>query len=246
MARALHNGMLVAACTIFIASTSNAGIPPTLGDISEGGLCINVGPMLGSGAAATHPIIVKNIFVFDGTGTPIPGSVVVIDFLDCIDGVGSAIADIELADAQPFPGLILSCPDKMVTAISNAVGVASFSVVGYATNAGLTALSPAVSDVGHDYKCASVYADGFFLGTLNVGAFDEEGTGGTNPLDFALLLADRIAFLPGPSGTNAYRGRSDYDGNMRIDPVDLATWLAIRVYFVSTGSNGISGTACLP
>ncbi len=246
MVRTFHNGMLAVAFTIVVASAANAGIPPTLGDISEGGLSINVAPMLTSTSAAAHPIIVKNIFVFDDKGTPIPGSFVLIDFTECIEGVGPADADIELADTQPWPGLIVDCPDKTVAAITDLLGVADFSVVGYATNAGLTALSPAVSDIGHMVKCAEVYADGFFLGTLNVGTFDQNGGAGLNVLDFALLLSDRIASLPGPSGTSAYRGRSDYDGNFAINPVDLAMWLAVRTYYVGAGSSGISGIACVP
>ena len=243
----LCRAALVAAFGMLIAGTAVAGIPPPPKvDLDEGGHSINIVGMLVGGEAPTHENVLKHITLRDFQGNPVSGSIVGIDFSDCIEGVGPAGVDIELGDTQPFAGMVLNCNNKTVAAVSNAAGVASFVVIGYATNGGLTQISPAISDAGHMTRCAEVRVDGIIMGHLNVGAFDQDGAGGVNPTDAALLLADRKAFLPGPTGTDAYRGRSDYDGDGTINPLDLSLWLGVRTVFVASGSNGTSGVACTP
>jgi hypothetical protein len=225
-----------------------AGVPSASNSVlNEGGTSLNVaGRLQNTGGASTHENVLKHITVRDASNQPVLNSTVVINLINCVEGTGPAGVDMELGDTQPFAGLLVNCANKTVTAVTNASGIADFSVIGFARNNGLTQLSPAISDVGHTTKCAEVRADGVLLGSLNVGGFDQDGSGGVNPTDNGLLLGDRKAFLPGPVGTSAYRGRSDYDGNNAIDPVDLGLWLGIRVNFVANGGNGTSGVACAP
>ncbi len=56
------------------------------------------------------------------------------------------------------------------------------------------------------------------MGLINVGAFDEDGSGGVNPADIAAWLTD--AFDAG-----AYRSRSDFNCSNSINPADLAELL---------------------
>lgn len=243
----VRKATLLTACAMFVAGAAMAGVPSAAQSIlTEGGTSINVAAFRANGTAATHENVLKHITVNDAGGTPVLNSTVVINLINCVQRPGPAGVDMELGDTQPFAGLLVNCANKTVSAVTNASGVANFSVIGFAHNTGLTQVSPAISAPGHTTKCAEVRADGVLLGSLNVGGFDEDGNGGVNPTDNGLLLGDRKAFLPGPVGTSAYRGRSDYDGNNAIDPTDLGLWGGVRVHFVANGGNGTSAVQCLP
>ena len=72
---------------------------------------------------------------------------------------------------------------------------------------------------GAGFKCATVFAGDENLGTINVGAFDQNGFGGVNPADISVWIRDAFAF---PS---AFYGRSDFNCTRTINPADLTLLL---------------------
>ena len=157
-----------------------------------------------------------SVVVRDLAQNPIAGATVVIDFNTCMD--------LRLASVQPHPGVIVDCmsgPVGTVQATTDATGTALFRIVGGARNT--TGAVP-----GAGFKCAGVYADGVFLGRVNVGAFDQNAVGGVNPTDVSLWLADLFS--------GAYFGRSDFDCSQSLTPVDLSWVLSVSI-------NGLSGAS---
>jgi len=175
----------------------------------------------------------KLIVVKDAGGTPVQNSTVTINFTNACG------AEMRLCTTQPFAGVGVSCPNKTVVALTDATGTATFRVVGNALNPGggvFNAPAPGYGSGG-----ASVSADGVPLGTLTVSSFDENGTSGVNTVDIALFLNDRFSFNPG-NAVATERGRSDFDGNAALNPVDLALLLAAR----TAGGSSVSCAAACP
>jgi len=82
---------------------------------------------LGAGGAA-DPAGAFSVTMRFQNGHPYPGSTVMVVFTDC------TAADIRLGSVHPPPGLVLDCANNMVTAMSDAEGVARFA--GAANNGG--------------------------------------------------------------------------------------------------------------
>ncbi len=156
-----------------------------------------------------------SIVVRDLAQNPIANSIVLIDFAAC--------PDLRIAAQQPFSGVTANCGGSVgaVSAITDATGIATFRIVGGARN--LTGGVP-----GAGFRCARVYADGVLVGTLNVGAFDQNGVGGVNPVDVSVWLMDFF--------TGTYVGRSDFDCNQTLSPVDLSRLLSVSIAGGSTSS----------
>lgn len=161
-----------------------------------------------------------SIVVRDFANNPMAGSVVSVFFAEC--------ADLRIAAVQPFPGLTVDCGATVgtVTGITNGDGIVEFRIVGGARN--LSGGAP-----GAGFRCARVYADGVLLGTVNVGAFDQNGAGGVNPVDVSLWLGDIFS--------GSYFGRSDYDCSGTLSPVDLSRLLSASL---SGGSMASAASYC--
>lgn len=204
--------MLSITLSMILASPAKAGFPlpdPTLSSI---GTAIDLG---GSVGGVVDPVATKTIIVRDNLNFPIPNSVVVITFTNCTN------QDIRLCDAQPHhPGTLFDCAGKRVSAVTNAIGVATFRVAGGATN-------PGGNPPGVAAGCATVHADGVPLGILTVGAPDENGIGGVDVADLSAFASDRFGL---------YRGRSDFDGNNIITVADLSIFAQFRFSQASTAS----------
>jgi hypothetical protein len=224
----VRKATLLSVCGLLGASVAMAGVP----DAAHSAIGVAM-PLVGTTSGTPDVKGQKLIIVKDAGGTPVQNSTVTISFLN------AAAADIRLCTTQPFAGVGVSCPNKEVVALTDATGTATFRVVGFAVNPGggvFNAPAP-----GYGANGASVKADGVPLGTLTVSAFDENGTSGVNTVDIALFLNDRFSFNPG-NAVATERGRSDFDGNGLINPVDLALILGVR----GAGGSSVSCAAACP
>ncbi len=204
MSGLLRKAMLFGCMGVMAASSAMASVPsPADSDVPCG---LNLVGSTG-GVADSHGQF--TITVRDLAHNPIAGSSVVIDFSACS-------ADIRVCSVQPVAGVSADCSGAVgsISSVSDGAGSVVLRVVGGARNT-------AAHTVGAGFKCATVYADGVNLGTINVGAFDENGAGGVNPADISVFLPDQFDF-PG-----TYRGRSDYNCTNSINPADLSLLLGV-------------------
>jgi len=159
------------------------------------------------------PVGEFTIVVRDLANNPVVGANVDIDF-------GQCTPDIRIGSSQPYPGLTTSCdgPVGHVRAITDALGIARFRIVGAASN-------PTGHAPGASTACARVTADGILLGTMSVGAFDQDGSSGVNPTDASICFSDSLDFFMNGS----YVGRSDYNNSGTINPVDISILLGVSL-----------------
>jgi hypothetical protein len=198
-------------------SVANAGTcSPGLGSDSDIPCGIN---LVGTHNGVADPRGQFTITIRDLAHNTIPDCEVTIDFGAC--------SDIRIATVQS-PGITMEClanpsPHAVVHATTDANGVVRISIVGFANNT--AAHSP-----GSGFKCATVYAGATQLGNVNVGAFDQNGSGGINPVDISAWLVDAFDY---PA---VYRGRSDFNCTDTISPADLSVLLAALFGSGSTAS----------
>lgn len=147
---------------------------------------------------------------------PFPFASVALDFSGC--------PDLRFC-AEQAPGVLVSCQERVLRGFSDVNGEVTFHVAGGATNSGA---SP-----GSTGPALNVYADGIFLKTVRVAAFDQDGMDGMDSNDLSAWLADVF------SGQSY--ARSDYNGDGTLDPNDLSQWLA--VFFSGASALGC-GPAC--
>lgn len=218
---------------LFVAASADAApshrpdSPP--GSQSEIGAVVVLG---GTRAGLVDPVVDKLIVVKDNSGTPVAGAQVILDFTPC------AAADVRLASIQPDPELSMDCATHRVWKTTDAAGQVHFRVAGFAQNPGGGSFGAPAP--GYGVFGATVKADGVILGVITVATLDQNGFGGVNAVDTALFMNDRFAFNPGdPVAT--VRGRSDYDGNGAVNPVDLS--LLLKAVFLG-GSLSSAAAAC--
>jgi hypothetical protein len=153
------------------------------------------------------------VIVRDCGNNPTANATVELQFGACCSG---PVSDLRFPPAQSFPGMawVLE-PDAVASAITNEQGRAVFRIVGGAAS------SPG-NPPGLTTACATVRADGMVLGTLRVGAYDLNSSGGVNAADQSLLLSTLFA------SPNGYRTRADYNGDGLINSADLAKILSVQ------------------
>ena len=145
---------------------------------------------------------------------PIPGAVVTLDF--------SACNDLVLASDQLDPRLFTNCAANTVSAVTDANGVARFTIMG----SGIAA--PA-----HLPQALHVYANGEWLGGVAVGVLERDGSAGLTLADLAYWAADYFGGAP---------ERADLDGLSGVDLNDLSIWA--HAYF--SGSNAYTAGPYCP
>ena len=202
MSGLLRKAMLFGCMGVLAASSAMASVPSPADSDVPCGLTL-----VGSTGGVADARGQFTITVRDLAHNPIAGSSVVIDFNACA-------ADIRVCSVQPVAGVTADCSGAVgsISAVSDGAGSVVLRVVGGARNT-------AAHTVGAGFKCATVYADGVNLGTINVAAFDENGAGGVNPADISVWLPDSFDY---PA---TYRGRSDYNCTNSINPADLSLLL---------------------
>ena len=208
----------LAACgVLFGAAVAFAGVP------SPGNSTIPARINLvgaNAGVADSGPLYsLVTVTVRDLAANPIANSSVVLDF-------SGDVSDTRIGDAtsQLYPGVVANCGTHGVSSLTDALGVATFVVMG----GGKTPTGAA-----HAAGAGKVYADGVLLGSISVGSYDLNGQDGVTLADLSLWSADYFGA--------ANPDRANYDQIGGVDLLDLSTWGAS--YF-GGGSNVSSTTYC--
>ncbi|MCC6349326.1 MAG: hypothetical protein IT347_07005 [Candidatus Eisenbacteria bacterium] len=214
----VRKAAVLAACgVVFGAAVAFAGVPSPANSTIPARINL-VGANAGVADAGAQSSLVT-ITVRDLAANPIANSSVVLDFT-------GNVSDTRIGDAtsQLYAGVVANCGTHGVSSLTDALGVATFVVMGGGK-------SP--TGAAHAAGAAKIYADGVLLGTLNVGSYDLNGVDGVTLADLALWAADYF----GAGNPD----RADYNNAGGVDLVDLSTWGA--TYFAG-GSNTSSTTYC--
>jgi hypothetical protein len=240
MTGSIRKVTFLALCGLLSASAVMAGVPSAT--FSSVGTFIRLGGR--NNANVVEPASNKVINVRDAGNTVVQNSTVEIRF-----GVCTSTGEFRICDTQPHPGVGVSCVDKAVIAVTDASGNATFRVVGNAVNPGGGSGGVPAAGLG-DTPCAEVRADGQLLGSLRVKAYDQNGSGGVNPVDLSLFLNDSFNSAScGPyprAACAAYRSRSDYNDTGSINPVDLSLFLSVSFATQSNNSCAPAAAVCAP
>ncbi len=145
--------------------------------------------------AGTFIVVIRDL-----AGSPVPGAVVTLDL--------SLATDVSLCADAAVPGLVLDCPDMQVMAVTDAAGIATFTVPGGGNATGERTFGGA----------GRFYWDGVVLGSPVVRTFDLDGAEGLGANDLSLWLED--------FGTGQPFARSDYDCSGVLGANDLSLWLS--------------------
>lgn len=214
----VRKAAVLAACGVLLgAAVAQAGVP------SPGNSTIPLRINLGGTNSGTlladdlSPGALASVTVRDLGNNPIANSSVVLDFTGCL-------SDTRLGDGQVYPGVTANCGTHGVSNLTDAFGVVSFAVQGGGT---------AVVGAPHAGGSCDVYADGVFLGSINVGLYDLDGVNGVAGLDLGRLGTDIL------SGGNY--DRIDYNNDGTGDGLDLSTWGSV---FFSARSDVSAATYC--
>lgn len=193
---------------LLLASLSPAGAradePPTPANsiIPSYVIVVGSGPA-GPDSATGHVTVTFR----DLANNPVPGALVEFDF--------SACTDVALAADQQDPRLTVDCGRRVVSAVTDQAGIASFTIVGRGIP------GPQSPTTG-----LRIYADGIQLGSIPVAVLERDGANG-------LTLADlQFWFMDFVSSTNP--PRADYNGVGGVNLVDLSIWAS--AYFSGNDS----------
>ena len=210
----LRKAILLACGLVFAASSAMAAVPsPADSEVPCG---FN---LVGTTAGVADPKGEFTVIVRDLAQNPIAGSSVVISFDGCTP-------DIRICSVQPVSGVTADClsgPVGEISAVTDGAGTVTIRIVGGANN--VASGTPAAG-----FKCATIYADGVNLGTMNIGAYDENGAGGVNPADISVWLPDNFDI--------DFEGRSDFNCSGTVNPADLSLLISAVLGGGSTASCG--------
>lgn len=201
---------LLLACVLGFTQGRALASPPTVANSSlPAGI-----QLVGMSPAGADPKGDALVIVRDAGNQPTPNAYVEILFGPCCS---APAPDLRFAPTQPFPGMGWSFTPggPIASIVTDQHGHALFRIVGGA--AAIPGNNPGLATA-----CATVRADGFVLGTLRVGAYDLNSSGGVNAADQSLFLATLFA---SPAG---YRARADYNGDGLVNSADLAKILAVE------------------
>ena len=211
----VHKGTLFTACGLLMAGAAMGKVPSAANSTVPCAIKV-----VGKNGNITSPNHTITIVVRDLNNRPKPGSLVTIDFTNCVD--------VKLSIGQNGSGAeVVDCPAKTVRAITDATGTVNMDVSGMAD--AFIVGSPATPSGA----CAKVFADGALLATVQVAVFDLDSGwpsgGGLTAGDLAQFLDDFFN-CPGPP-PGAYCARSDYDyvdggcTSQNLGANDMAIWL---------------------
>lgn len=208
--------LLVVLGLLVTAAVAGAGIPDPAQSIVPTFI-----DLVGCKAGVADPYGAFAVTVNDAAGNPVQGCEVDVVFA----------SDLKVYNAMT--GLTVDCGARSVTAVSDATGIASFTITGATINTnGVVA--------GSGLNGATIYACEIALGQATVCVFDQSGAVsglGVSAIDLSGWVGD-FAKL----GTQGYKGRSDYDHNGTISAIDLAFW--VKVFALGNSAAGC-GTLCV-
>jgi hypothetical protein len=160
------------------------------------------------------------ITVRNDANAVIPGVPVTLNF-------GTCSPDIVLSAIQTFPGVAIDCATKTVTVITDALGRATFRILGGANN-------PSGNAPGTSSACVELRGNGEFFANLQVAAIDQVGNlDGVHPNDLSVLISDINL------GSIAERDDVNLDGV--VNPGDLGA----QITYVNQGRSAENtGSLC--
>jgi len=225
----VRKATLLTLCGLLVAGAAMAGVPSSA--TSSKPACIN---LVGTNGTVTDPAGQFTVTVRDVANNAVANSQVKIDFSGCVD------INIGTQASQLFAGLTVNCTNKTITAVSNATGIATFRIVGSAKNPTGGVLPKSLSG------CASISADNQPLGTMTIGAFNEDGSIDSPPGSGTGVAGNDLSAWKGDFFTagNPYYGRSDFDCNGAVGGNDLSVWLT--VFFAAGAPSGRGASAQCP
>jgi hypothetical protein len=208
----VRKATLLCGAMLIVACVANAGVPNAANSPVPTG--IQLGATTGG---VVDPAAQVVITVRDASNNPVANSLVEVLLGNCYN---DANADIKLCNTQPFPGLTFNCTGRVVAAVSDASGQATFRIVGDAS----AVLVGGLPSPGITTACGIVRADGTVINNGNpvyVGAYDLNGSGGVNGADLSLELNN---VLNSPAN---YRARADLNGTGTCNGADLSLSLFV-------------------
>jgi len=207
----VRKATLFTACGVLVAAAAMAGVPSPAN--SSVPACFS---LMGSAAGSPDAYGTFTITVRDLANNPINGSSVVLDF-------SGPHADMVPCDDQLNGAVLVNCVAKTVRQFTDALGQATFTVLG-GSNGGGNAVS-----IG---SASKVYADGVLLASPGVSVFDLDDAGGVGANDLSAWLGD--------FGSGFAYSRADYDCSGDIGANDLSLWLG--VFGAGTSSESCTGS----
>lgn len=211
----VRKASLLAVLGLMAASVALAGIPdPTQCTIPA------YIDLVACKAGVPDPFGLFTVTVNDAAGNPVEGCEVAVVF------------NTDLRIYNAIPGLAVDCPARSAVAVSDASGVATFTITGATINTN-------GNSIGSGANGATIYACEIALGQATVAVYDQNGAVtvmGVEGTDLSAWLGDF-----GKQGTIGYKGRSDYDHNNLITGSDLSAFLR---RFGSGNSAASCGTLC--
>jgi hypothetical protein len=192
-----------------------AGIPSP-GNTTISNTRINLVGWNGTTSADSTEINSKvTITVRDVANDPVSGIPVVLDFSACGP-------EIKIAGTQHYHALTTNCPSGAVQDYSTQNGTVSFVVTGGITNR-----------TSHAAGCCKILIDSYLVGSLNVGAFDQNNLAG-------MTLAD-VSFFWADNGSSAER--SNVNDSQTAPTVTLAD---VAFAWAANGKFRASGASLCP
>jgi hypothetical protein len=139
---------------------------------------------------------------------------------------GACTPDIRIANTQTFGTTTVDCLTKKVSQVTNVLGVATFRILGGASNAG--------NSPGAAINCGAISAEGVFFSNVTIAAMDQ--TGGLNG-----VLANDLSVVVSDILNGASVGRSDFNFNDLLQANDLSVHVG---YVLSNRSSAGTLSAC--
>jgi len=147
------------------------------------------------------------VTVRDIGNIPVSGSVVSLNFTAC-------------TDMKLCSGTDVTCAPAVVSATTNASGVATFTVIG-------AGLHPGGVFAGVNTACCEIRASGYILGTAKVNLFDLNGARGTSGANGCTISDLPLWMADWAGGSGVYKCRSDYTHDGAITIQDLPYWMQV-------------------
>lgn len=214
----LGKGLLLTACGLVVAGVASAAVP-NRANSSFPASGITITGRNAANSPQEDAIGAFTVTVRDINNTVINGATVAVNFAGCTP-------DIRVSSVQSFTGLTVTCPTKVVSATTNALGVATFRILGGAVNSG--------NSPGATFDCGVISANGVFLNNVTVAVIDQTGNlNGALANDVSVVVSDIL--------NGATVGRSDFTFNDALQANDLALMAG---YVLSNRSAQNTGTAC--
>ena len=196
---------------VFAVTSAWAGIPGWVNSTAPD--CITLvgsNGLVPAAGAGAFEVVVRDL-----ANNTVAGIPVVIDLSPC--------ADLELCADQMDPAVTVDCPAKTVRKLSNAAGVAQFTILGGSNGAGHASTL---------LNGGRIFVGGVLIKLPTVSALDLDGASGLGAGDLSAWLTD--------FGSGQPYGRSDYDCSGNLGAGDLSLWLSVFASGTITSSCGAS------